>query len=158
LHALLPKANAGADFASLNMRLQGCSALGNLFVWTKIPTAWGWTVRDVLLADRGVYALHAEHYHAEDMDYEDAEGIPHYVAVNMSTRVMCLYPEILCIMEHDREDLESFYEKLRAPPFLLRLPPLHHSANKFVRRLAFEVCEGAAQLPLCPALRGLVAQ
>jgi hypothetical protein len=45
-------------------------------------------------ATKGIFIIDCLHYHIEDIDYADSEGIPHYIVYNAETRVLFLYPEV----------------------------------------------------------------
>ena len=45
-------------------------------------------------SDIGFYGIFCMHYHAEDIDFECAEGIPHFISYNAGTRVLNTYPEV----------------------------------------------------------------
>ena len=72
----------------------------------------------------GVYIIHAGVTHPEDWDVEYAEVATHYVVYNAGTRVLFLYPEVIVVQDADvsAAGLPEFVERLRAPPYLLRLP------------------------------------
>ena len=48
-------------------------------------------------ANEGIFMIDCLHYHIEDIDYADSEGIPHYIVYNAATRVLFLYPEVQSI-------------------------------------------------------------
>lgn len=88
-------AKAGLSFDEMGKMLSSSTGLGKHFQLVK------WKKReqqlaasDVFKMTDGIYIIHALYYHAEDIDYKDAEAIDHYMAYNAGTRMLFLYPEV----------------------------------------------------------------
>ena len=174
LRVLPPTANKYANFIDLNKRWSSCEGLGSLFIWTKMDTTW--TLSDIFLSDEGaqaasrpaplitslissvsphtgVFGISCELFHHEDVDHSDAEGVPHYVSFNAGTGLLHLYPDVMIVLQEDRDNLGVFFRRLAAPPFCLKFAT-SRSANRSARRLSF-ICSDplCLQLPLAPSLR-----
>ena len=54
-------------------------------------------------------------------------------STNAGSRVLFLNPEVVVVTDADMQDLDAFVEKLRQPPFCVRIA--HSQARRFVRRL-----------------------
>ena len=157
----------------MNKLLPQCKGLGSLFFWTACPKEFSLrgallcpnplsshspdscllpSLADVFLQTEGIYGIECMHYHGEDIDWEHAEGIPHYVVLNAGTNAVFLYPEFVVRTEDDLVDIDGFFESLMEPPYLLKfkwwLP-----ATKYARRLAIKLNPGHEDLPLAPSLR-----
>ena len=157
--AVLPDMNA--TFAKLHHRLHmgPDESLGKLFFLRKPIAPMVTVVQDLFVERSGVFAIHCEHYHEEDIDYpEQSEGIPHYVMLNAGTGVLYTYPETLVLEDEDRRDLDSFFEKLKKPPYLLlfkRSTPVKVLARQFF----IAVSPRALELPYShPALLSQLLQ
>ena len=58
---------------------------------------------DVFTMKDGIYIIHTLYFHPEDVEYDDAELIHHYVTYNAGTRTLFLYPEVcdvFCCASH----------------------------------------------------------
>ena len=101
----------------------------------------------------GSYGIEARLYHFEDINYDDSEGVPHYVMLNAGTGLMCCYPEVLIVTDEDRANLGAFFTKLVAAPFFMKFN-VGGRANDSARRLNF-ICSNTRcrELPLAPALQ-----
>ncbi|KAL1527146.1 hypothetical protein AB1Y20_015828 [Prymnesium parvum] len=103
---------------------------------------------DVFLKTEGVYIIHSNYFHPEDVDFDDAEAIPHYIVYNAGTRVLFLYPEVVVLEDEDIADIPAFVLKLRNVPFQTRLISDKGSYARRVRRLAVKNCQESKKLPM----------
>ena len=91
---------------------------------------------DVFKQTRGVFVMHINHYHEEDIDASRyAEAIPHYITYNAGTRLLQTYPEVLILDDDEVNDPSILMGKLEKPPFLLKCerPPA------FIRQVFVQV-------------------
>ena len=93
------------------------------------------TLADLFCCTSGVYIIHTGVTHPEDWDVDDAELVPHYIVYNAGTRVLFLYPEVVVVQDTDLSEagLQTLVTKMRAPPYLLRLPS--DDMRRWVRRV-----------------------
>ena len=105
----------------------------------------------IFLRTEGVYVIHCELYHEEDVGFEHAETVSHYITFNAGTGALYLYPEVLVVTNDDREDLVGFFGTLEQAPFLLKMN-YTEQANKWARRVAVidDGSELYGSLPLAP--------
>ena len=86
----------------------------------------------------GVFSIHCYHFHEEDIEYyKTSEAISHYITFNADTGYISLYPEVIVLLEEDKLDLDTFFSKLSASPYLLKFKVDDH-ATKLVRRWVVE--------------------
>jgi hypothetical protein len=90
----MPEANRVLPFSAVNARLSSSSGLGQQFFVHKLKVPAGTRLKDVFLRPHGVYGIHCSFYHHEDIDFEFAEGIPHYMTYNADTRYLNVYPHV----------------------------------------------------------------
>ena len=83
---------AGANFGEVNALFDMASACGSAFHLGR-PLVIIESVLDVFTRKFGTFAIHAWHYHAEDIEHQEV-GIPHYLLYNATTRLLQCYPEV----------------------------------------------------------------
>jgi hypothetical protein len=83
---------AGANFGEVNSILDLASACGSAFHLGH-PVVRIDNVLDVFTRKFGTFAIHAWHYHIDDIEHEEV-GIPHYLLYNATTRLLQCYPEV----------------------------------------------------------------
>lgn len=93
---LPPTANKNLPFSVMNARFASSELLGSLFFWKKPyrGSEARTSLRDLFYRTHGVFGIHCKVYHREDVDFEFAEGIPHYMTFNADTRYLNIYPHV----------------------------------------------------------------
>ena len=113
-------------FSDLNTRFKMTQGLGSLFFLTISPilTTTFFSVRDVFSLPHGVFMIHCWIYHWEDVDFEYAEGVSHYITYNADTRCLTLYPEVCAtLVSHPPPPAPHHLHRVRHP----------HSGSRFDR-------------------------
>ena len=149
---LLPSVKCpGFCFSDMNKAFTLCVGeenLGRLFSLQSHGGDAGLAASAVFRKSAGIFFISAAVFHAEDVDFDGAESIKHYIVYNAGTRVLYLYPEVLVLHQNDVDNVDIFLKTLLAPPYLTKVLDTPGSFTRYVRRLFVLQHEDSRKLPL----------
>ena len=102
---------------------------------------------DVFTMTSGIFIITCTWFHYEDWDCQYAEGIAHYIAYNAGTGLLMLYPEVIIVLDSDRQDMQGFLKKLECPPYQVQFRTTSDSYSD-VRQLYIRA-DACATTPQC---------